>query len=298
MKRALRVFAGPLATLLVLGGCAAGGGHGAAKTPKSRSAGDAAAVDSATVLLWRFDESGGVRVADASANHYDGRAGVDTRPEFGRIRGARTFVRSVDSFAYLENLPALDLPDTLTIEAWIRLDDIGPYEDTPIAMRWNPRRAWRSWIFSVGGRSLQPPSVTVASPGDHLEILPSSFGAQAGKLMFAFMPGNAGAPRAFFSTRVIEIGRWTHVAATFDSRVVRLFIDGRLDAQYAVNGTIRPSPAPLLVGNAFDTRQLSTFGGELRLSPEYDHTAYYAFVGAIDELRLSRVARTEFPGVR
>ena len=61
---------------------------------------------------------------------------------------------------------------------------------------------------------------------------------------------------------------------------------------------IRPSEAPMLVGNLFDPRSLTQFGGQLRVGFEVDRNPYYAFEGLIDELRLSNVARTEFPYVR
>mgnify|MGYP001224167379 FL=1 len=83
---------------------------------------------------------------------------------------------------------------------------------------------------------------------------------------------------------------------SFDGSVVRLFIDGRLDAQYATRGRIQPSRTPLLIGNYFDTRRLSNFSGELRMEPGGDENPYYAFEGLIDELRISNAARTEFPG--
>jgi len=82
---------------------------------------------------------------------------------------------------------------------------------------------------------------------------------------------------------------------SYDGQVVRFFIDGRLDAQYATSGRIQSSAAPLLVGNYFDTRRLSTFSGELRMDVGGDDNPYYAFEGVIDELRISNQARTLFP---
>jgi hypothetical protein len=113
--------------------------------------------------------------------------------------------------------------------------------------------------------------------------------------MFVFQPGDAGAPRAFFSLSPIELQRWTHVAVTFDGQVVRFFLDGQPDGTFATAGTIRPSQAPLLVGNYFDTRFLTDFGGDLRQGTTTDPSPWYAFDGGIDELRLSSVARTSFP---
>lgn len=292
-----------------LGGCAAGGGaaDGAGKPAavraqksKGPSRSDAAVpLDSATVLLWRFDGALGTRIMDEGPGALDGVAGADTRPELGRIQGARGFTRSIESFVWAPYRAALDCPAGLTVEAWIRLDAFGQYEDTPIASRWIPNTPDQCWFFSVGGSNLLPPVATLPSPGDHAALIPVGFQNRTlAKLMFAYQPAEAGPARAFFSSQPLELDRWTHVAATFDGKTVRFYLNGRLDSQYAVRGTIRPSEAPLLVGNAFDTRSLTGFGGDLRVGSDQDRNPYYAFEGAIDELRITNVARTDFPYVR
>jgi hypothetical protein len=49
----------------------------------------------------------------------------------------------------------------------------------------------------------------------------------------------------------------------------------------------RSSMAPVLVGNYFHTRRLSTFGGDLGAGGRIGHPPVYAFQGEIDELRNS-----------
>ena len=88
------------------------------------------------------------------------------------------------------------------------------------------------------------------------------------------------------------------MAASYDGRVVKLWIDGRLDAQYASLGRIRSTQAPLEIGNTIDPHVLSTFGGDLRASNTADPTPYYAFDGSIDEVRLSNVPRSAFESVK
>ncbi len=294
------IAAGLLLVLVaVLGGCAASGHVARQGRRHSGSTLGAPPADSATVLLWDFDETGGARVPDASPHGIEGTAGIDTHTEVGRIHGARTFTRSIESFVWADNRADLDCPGGITVEAWIRLDDVGAYEDTPIAGRWSPIGSEQSWLFSVGGQNLQPPLVSLPSPGQHAGLIP--FTQQSGikgKLMFAFQPREAGVPLSFFSSQPLAIGRWTHVAVTYDGRIVRFYIDSILDAQYAAAGGIRPSNAPLLVGNAFDWRWLTTQTGELRVRDGVDRNPYYALVGALDELRISNVARTAFPYAR
>jgi hypothetical protein len=277
-----------LALLVAAAGCA--------HAPPGEPAGHpGSGVDSITTALWRMDETGGTHVAESGPFRLDARAGIDTRTDFGRVRGARLFTRSIDSFVFVPYNPVLDTPGELTIEAWINLNAYGQYEDTPIAARWTQQANEQSWMFSVLGQNIEPPYAALPGPGYHAGLIAQG---SRGELMFVFQPEDASPPRAFFSQRVIETGKWTHVAVTFDASVVRFWIDGNVDAQYATHGRIRPSHAPLLIGNYFDPRWLTDFGGDLRVGNAPDLNPYYAFDGFIDELRISSAARQEFPYVR
>lgn len=288
----------PLAAALSLAlatGCAATG-------PSHKSTAFVTAAppaDTATFVLWHFDENGGPRVNDSSPGRNDGVAGPDTRTEFGRIAAARTFTRSIDSFVWSAYHPELESPNALTVETWIRLDNVGTYEDTPIVGRWTPLSGEQSWLFSVAGRNVFGPSVALPGPGDHASLVSGRDAASTtGHLMFAFQPREADEPHAYFSSSALVLGRWTHVAVTFDGRVVCFYVNNVLDSQYAVKGAIRPSPAPLLAGNAFDPRRLTIFGGDLHYDSVGDRNPYYALEAALDELRISNVARTDFPYAR
>jgi hypothetical protein len=297
---AMRLPVAGVAVALLAGTLAGCAGSGGAVKPGGRSVTSAPQGDSATVLLWHFDETGGTAVGDAGPLGLPGLAGPDTRTDFGRIQRARLFQRTIDSFVAAGFTDALESPGALTVEAWVRIDEFGQYEDTPIAGRWTPIESEHSWLFTVLGRNLLPPIANLPGPGDHLELLPAGLNAsRLGKVMFSFQPRDAGSPVSFLSSRALEIGRWTHVAVSYDGRVVRFYLDGALDAQYAYQGAIRPSGAPLLVGNSFDPRWLTNFGTtDIHVQANVDRNPYYAFVGAIDELRISNTARGSFPYVR
>jgi len=269
MRRAL----GGLGLAIWIAGCAAHGPAGSGK----EAAGDGRPVsappaDSATVLLWHLDETTGTRVVDDGPGpyHIDGTFGPDTRTELGRIGGARSFSRSINSFAIADYVPAMDAPDAMTIEAWIRPRGFRATEDTPLAGRWNFVTNDQSWLFGIRG----------------------------GNLVFMFQPEGTGGVRRFVSIHDAVLDRWTHVAATFDGHVVQFYMDGILDSQFAVVGKIQTTHAPFLVGCAFDTRVLTSFSGDLRVGPDAILTDFQAFDGSIDEVRLSTIARTEFPYAR
>jgi concanavalin A-like lectin/glucanase superfamily protein len=255
----------------------------------------AAAADSVTVALWRMDETAGTVVADAGPLRLHGEAGRAALPDFGRFGGARRFQRTLESFVYVPFNAGLETGGSFTIEAWVRPAAFGHYEDTPLAARWTEEANHQSWFFALTGNRLVPPAARLASPGFHMGLIPASL---PGHVVFAFQPAEASAARAFVSARPVELDRWTHVAATYDGLIVRFYIDGLLDTQYASRGNIRPTPTPLLIGNYFDPRRLSGFGGDLRLEPGGDPNPYYAFEGLIDELRISNTARAEFPNAR
>lgn len=247
-------------------------------------------ADSLTVGLWHMDEATGPDVMDSGPVHLHGTAGIDTRPQFGRFKQSRHFAASVNSFVTIPSNPLLDGEQGLTVEAWVYPEAFGDYLDTPIAARWSPEANAQSWLLTVVGRHVaNPPAV---ASGDHAALVGA---AAAGRLAFAYQPRSAGAPLMFFSSRTLATGRWSHVAATYDNQVVRLWINGVLDAQYVSRGRIAPSDAPLLLGNDLDPRLLTHFGGDLRIEASADPAPYYAFLGAIDEVRISSVARRSFP---
>jgi hypothetical protein len=291
MNPARRVSAIALG-LLALAACAKN-----ARKPDVTADAPGTPVDSVTVALWRMDETGGIQAADAGPSRLDAIAGPDTRTIFGRFRGARLFTRSSDSFLFVPYSSLLDSPAALSIEAWVAPNAYTPYEDSPIATRWSPTTAEHSWMFSIVGSNLparlRPEEFGIGTgPAWHQEFVR---GVKAGRLLFVFQPEAAGAPRVFSSLSVIELQRWTHVAVTFDGQVVRFFVNGQPDGIFATAGRIRASRAPLLVGNFFDPRFLTDFGGNLRQGSTTDAVPWYALDGGIDELRLSRAARTEFP---
>lgn len=279
------------ALLLATSGCATGGGAGSSG---SRGSVTPALVDSVTIAMWRFDETSGARVADSGPLRIDGRAGIDTRPDFGRLRNGRLFTRSIDSFVFMDYRPPLDPQVAFTVEAWLYPAAWGQYEIAPLVGRWTQRPGEQSWLLGLAGLNMSPTFAAVPGP-DFLKALVHRAGP--GFAVFAFLPRDAGSLRTFSSATTIPLGRWTHVAVTYDGEIVRFFINGRQDSQYASAGRIRSSQAPLIAGNYFDWRALSEFGGDLRVE-QGDKNPYYAFEGTLDEVRISSVARTAFPHAR
>lgn len=77
------------------------------------------------------------------------------------------------------------------------------------------------------------------------------------------------------ATRPWDFARWTHLAMTYDGRMIRFFVDGRIVQETPAPGPVRHNDLPLLIGADVNTA-----------SQAYDH-----WRGEIDEVRLSRVVR-------
>jgi hypothetical protein len=45
------------------------------------------------------------------------------------------------------------------------------------------------------------------------------------------------------------LGKWTHLAATYDNRVMRLYVDGELVGELPRGGKVTPGTADLTVGS-------------------------------------------------
>lgn len=279
------------AALVCLALLLAAGAVAAKKPKKPRGAPRPPAVDSITVALWSFDENGGPDCRDAGPFRLAGSAGPDTRTDFGRFRSARVFTRTRQSFVVVPRNPALDVEGGFTIEAWIQVNSWSSYDLQCVAARWSPVPGEQSWLLGVSGLKQNLPGATAFEAEYFRQALTD---IPAERLVFVMQPAEAAGAVAFGSAGSLPLGRWVHVAVTVDGEVVRLYMDGRLDAQYATRQTLRPGAAPLVIGSFLDERRLSALSGQLELDALSDYSAAFGFDGVIDEVRLSNAARTRF----
>ena len=285
-----------VAALALAAGCAgtgAGRGPHAARVPRVRHAPAPPEADSVTIALWRFDENGGTRCGDAGPFRLTGTAGLDTHTDFGRFRSARVFQRGlVQSFAEVPFNPEMNSSRGFTVETWVYLNSTSPYELQALAARWTPVPNQQSWVLGVTGQHYSYPNVGTDSPG---WFNTETLGFSPNHVVFIYQPAEAAGDKAYASTGELPLQRWVHVAVTLDSRSVRFWINGQPDAQFATLQTLRDSDAPLVMGNVFDTRRLTDFGGDLRVDETLPSPlTFYQLDGDLDEMRLSNAARRSF----
>jgi len=271
---------------LVAGGCA----HVAVPRDTTGIAWRAAPQpDSVTLGLWHLDEASGARLGDSGPQRLDGSYGLDTQPKFGRFFNGRTFISSMNSFAIVSPDPALDFGDTWSVEVWINPANYSPVECSVVVGRWNTSANEQSWWLGLTGQGrVVVPGAPVA-PAWFTNVLGPR---TVGLLAFVLQPESASQPKAFVSTVPVSLNRWTHVAVTHDGSALRIYLDGRLDAQFVTSDRVRRTPTSLVLGNIIDPRWLTESAGSVRVLDRADLYPFYAFDGIIDELRISSGVRT------
>lgn len=176
---------------------------------------------------------------------------IETMPRIGAREGGRAGQAfSGDGIGAYEEAPhSPDLePAQLTLTAWIKLAEEPSGEET---RRWIANKNGNEWCdghyaLAIDGRNA----------GAYLNI--------GGGRENAFSVWSASSP--------LKLKRWHHLAATYDEKELRVYVDGTLAGSTAVNKARRPGTTPLAIGR----RQ--------------DGFAASYFPGAIDDVRLYRKA--------
>ncbi len=211
--------------------------------------------------LWKFDESEGNSVADASGNGLTivlDEAGIDATPlrrngirKDGRLGGAVYFDGINDHVAITNSiaLPELEVDDMLTLEAWVY-----------------PRES----------AAVPPGSGSIVSKEGEYQLTRLA----NGNIAFTLATASPG-----WSTRSTSVNlpafQWSHVALVFDGQdqEARVFMNGTLVFTEAATG-------PIGDFSGHTTQDELWFGGRQAFAT----TRYF---GVIDEVRVWNVARSQ-----
>jgi len=188
---------------------------------------------------WAFDEEEGSPVAfDSSGNRLGG-----TLRDAGRAPGIDGNALACNGgCAVVANSPLLSPAAALTLECWVKTDVAGQTD------KWFLNRIYGGGVAS-GYR----------------------MGLSGGKPCFGLPLTNWS--HHLIAAEPLPIGRWVHLAGTFDGKVMRLYVDGEERGTLERPGPVKPNAFPLCLGN-------------------YDagHNAH--FTGLLDEVRLHGRALT------
>ena len=197
------------------------------------------------IAAWSFDNDTAMDVRDISGNGHDG-VGVDTNIVDGKLGKAMEF-DGVNSQIEVPNDDVLNIEDAVTVEAWVNPSS---YNDlSAVAQKWGDDTGRRQYLlcFVV----------------DKVSFYISGSGVT--------WPSAAG-------TSSVPTDEWTHIAGTYDSTAIKVYINGQLDAETANNEGLFASDVPVWIGG---------------YGPNADFGSNRHFPGVIDEVRFWKGALTE-----
>lgn len=200
-------------------------------------------VDKNVIAYWAFDEGGGNSVEDVSNNDSPGK--IEKAEWTAGVSGTALLFNGSDARVVVQNTDELH-PKTgdISIEAWIRADS-------------SPDKWAGAGAIVFKGNAYQW----------------VVHGANKGALWFGIWGARLESTDKYHF--IDHVGEWRHTALTFEggSREAKIYVDGELKAEGAVNEAVDPTATVLYIG----------FKG--------DGNGY--FHGAIDEVRISDVVRTQ-----
>lgn len=213
----------------------------------------------------RFDDGQGRVAADASPSAHNARVfAADWVP--GKSGTALSFA-SPEARVRLGRRPWLNLDQAITLEAWICPPE--PGDQSRIIVAKNDEYLLRIDKQPEGGRI--------------------SFFVHVGT------PAVSWEPRVS-SKEPPEPNRWTHVVVTWDGAMLRMYLDGELQAERPRTGFPNPNPYPVIIGNfEYPTCHGCNFGGIIDEVRIYDRALSQAEIGCRHQTGAAPCAPGEDP---
>jgi len=176
----------------------------------------AAAGPAGLVGYWTFDEGQGATAFDSSGNGLDGTLRGGPTWVVGQVGGALDFNGST---AYVEvpHHPLLSITGEITIAAWTNMRRTATGEMA---------------IVSKGGWAAND--------------LPYELTEEAGAVIFWQFYNDEG--RDTCSPNSPPAGEWHHIAATYDGKAFKCYVDGVLGEEWAYAGTMPKNTASVTIG--------------------------------------------------
>ena len=198
------------------------------------------------VAAYSFNEGSGISVGDATGKGHTGTLSGATWNTQGKFGNALTF-NGVNSWVTVADANDLDLTTGMTLEAWV----------FPTAAA--TATTWRNVLIKErsGGEVYN----LYADTDTHVPTL------------YVVRAANPGTPVGLSGATQIPLNTWTHLTATYDNAMLRLYVNGTLVRSSAMSGALLTSTGALRIGG-------NNVWGEF-------------FQGSIDEVRIYNRALTQ-----
>ena len=193
------------------------------------------------VAAYSFDEGAGTTVNDSSGNTNNGTISNTAWTAYGRYGGALMF-DGASAFVTVKDSASLHLTNGMTLEAWV-----------------NPVTANDQWSDIVyKGHSNNDDYFLEGSSPNYPPAVGGTFGS---------------ASMATYGTSALPADQWSHVAATYNGAMLRLYVNGVQVSSLAQTGNIMISTDSLQIGGD-------------------SYYSYQFFWGEIDEVRVYNLPLT------
>ena len=179
--------------------------------------GEAVVDPEAALGIWLLDEDKGNDVADSSGNEHDGVIVGSLDWVDGKFGGALEFPGPPNNYVKIDPFPGLNTP-TFTIVLW--------YKGTPSDDKW---------------QDLAGKSGMAGARNYHLLYLNEN-----GAPRVVFTIAGAGKPAAGRAN--LGDDKWHHVAGTYDGQVLKLWVDGVVDAELVEAAKPDAPEADMMIG--------------------------------------------------
>jgi hypothetical protein len=196
-------------------------------------------VDAAELVAhWTMDGVKDSKLVDTSGKGHDGALFGNSVPTVveGIVGKALAFKAEVEGGFTVAGSEALNLSEGLTVMAWVK-----PSE----------RNGTGEILCMKGDKSGDPPW-----PGWRFRFAWT-------RVMFEFGTTDGHEFCAQSPEWSVSAGFWSHVAATYDGKAIRIYVNAALVAEQAVEGTLAPQQRPAILANYIGRKNAYPFQGAI-----------------------------------
>lgn len=189
------------------------------------------------IAAYTFDKDSGNQVKDVSGNGLNGIA-KGTKVVDGKFGKALEFDGTA-SQVEIPNNAKLNIKTAITVEAWVKPSK---YNDlSAVVQKWGDTSNRRQYLLCFVADKVR-----------------------------MYISGTGGTWPSAASTIAVKTGEWTHIAGTYDSKAIKVYINGKLDGETANNEGLFASDLPAWIGG---------------YGPDAEFGSNRHFPGVIDEVR-------------